>query len=155
MKSEAVRVYSLKIIGCFLQFCPARYDFSRTIHGETSWRTVILCIGSPVLWYAVKNYGLMTGFKKKSFSLWLHTIQQKSQWAGSQMAVETDWRLQLLRLVIGSKIARQFFNQRETKPKRIAPSTRDFSRALTQVPSNCWEFWLVDRAVSYCCDWSE
>ncbi|XP_068720916.1 lipopolysaccharide-responsive and beige-like anchor protein [Montipora capricornis] len=24
MKSEAVRVYSLKIIGCFLQFCPAR-----------------------------------------------------------------------------------------------------------------------------------
>jgi len=24
MKAEAVRVYSLKIIGCFLQYCPAK-----------------------------------------------------------------------------------------------------------------------------------
>ena len=39
-------------------------------------------------------------------------------------------RLRLLRLVIGSKIWRQIFNQREEKSKPIAASTRDFSRAL-------------------------
>ena len=40
-------------------------------------------------------------------------------------------RLRLLRLVIGLKISRQFFNQSETKP--IAACTRDFSRALSKL----------------------
>ena len=42
-------------------------------------------------------------------------------------------RLRLLRLVIGSKIWRQIFNQREEKSKPIAASTRDFSRALSKL----------------------
>ena len=37
--------------------------------------------------------------------------------------------LRLLRLVIGLKDSRQFFNQWEAKPKPIAPCTRDISRA--------------------------
>ena len=37
--------------------------------------------------------------------------------------------LRLLRLVIGLKDSRQFFDQWESKPKPIAPCARDFSRA--------------------------
>ena len=40
--------------------------------------------------------------------------------------------LRLLRLVIGLKDSRQFFNQWESKPKPIAPCTRDFSRAFSK-----------------------
>ena len=43
-------------------------------------------------------------------------------------------RLQLLLLVIGLKISRQFFNQWEAKPKAIAPRRRNFSRALSNLP---------------------
>ena len=42
-------------------------------------------------------------------------------------------RLRLRRLAIGLKISRQFFNQREAEPKLIAPCTRDFSRALSNL----------------------
>ena len=45
------------------------------------------------------------------------------------MTVESNYVLRLLRLVIGLKESRQFFNQREAKPQPIAPCTRDFSRA--------------------------
>ena len=48
--------------------------------------------------------------------------------------------LRLLRLVIGLKDSRQFFNQWEAKPKPIAPCTRDFSRAsgeLQVIARNC------------------
>ena len=41
--------------------------------------------------------------------------------------------LRLLRLVIGLKDSRQFFNQWEAKPKPITPCTRDFSRALSEL----------------------
>ena len=43
--------------------------------------------------------------------------------------------LRLLRLVIGLKDSRQFFNQWEAKPKPkpIAPCTRDFSRASSEL----------------------
>ena len=41
--------------------------------------------------------------------------------------------LRLLRLVIGLKDSRHFFNQWEAKPKPIAPHTRDFSRALSEL----------------------
>ena len=41
--------------------------------------------------------------------------------------------LQLLRLVIGLKDTRQFFNQWEAKPKPIAPCARDFSRSLSEL----------------------
>ena len=48
--------------------------------------------------------------------------------------------LRLLRLVIGLKDSRQFFNQWESKPKPFAPCTRDFSRASSEfqvIPRNC------------------
>ena len=41
--------------------------------------------------------------------------------------------LRLLRLVIGLKDSRQFFNQWEAKPKPIALCTRDFSRGLSEL----------------------
>ena len=56
--------------------------------------------------------------------------------------------LRLLSLVIGLKDSRQFFNQWESKPKPkpIAPCTRDFSRASSElqvVARNCdWFFAL-------------
>jgi len=48
--------------------------------------------------------------------------------------------LRLLRLVIGLKDSRLFFNQWDTKPKSISPCTRDFSRAsgeLQVIARNC------------------
>ena len=42
-------------------------------------------------------------------------------------------RLRLLRLVVGLKIWRQFFNQWEAEPKPIASSTREFSRAWSKL----------------------
>ena len=50
--------------------------------------------------------------------------------------------LRLLRLVIGLKASRQFFNQWESKPKPIAPCTRDFSRASSEL-----------QVVTRNCDW--
>ena len=41
--------------------------------------------------------------------------------------------LRLLRLVIGLKDSRQLFSQRKAKPKPIAPCTRDFSRATSEL----------------------
>ena len=48
------------------------------------------------------------------------------------MTVESNTCLRLLRLMIGLKDSRQFFNRWEAKPKPIAPCTRDFSRALNK-----------------------
>ena len=56
------------------------------------------------------------------------------------MTAEVNTRLQLLRLVIGLKDSRQFFNQ--SKPKPIAPRTRDSSRALSEL-----------QVVARYCDW--
>ena len=56
--------------------------------------------------------------------------------------------LRLLRLVIGLKDSRQFFNQWDAKPKPIAPSTRDFSRASSElqvIARNC--DWLMELFV--------
>ena len=50
--------------------------------------------------------------------------------------------LRLLRLVIGLKDSRQFFNQWEAKPKPIAPCTRDFSRASSEL-----------QVIARNCDW--
>ena len=56
--------------------------------------------------------------------------------------------LRLLRLVIGLKDSRQFFNQWEAKPKPIEPCTRDFSRASSElqvIARNC--DWLMELFV--------
>ena len=50
--------------------------------------------------------------------------------------------LRLLRLVIGLKDSRQFFNQWDAKPKPIAPCTRDFSHASSEL-----------QAIARNCDW--
>ena len=50
--------------------------------------------------------------------------------------------LRLLRLVIGLKDSRQFFNQWDAKPKPIAPCTRDFSRASSEL-----------QVIARNCDW--
>ena len=50
--------------------------------------------------------------------------------------------LRLLRLVIGLKDSRQFFNQWEAKPKSIAPCTHDFSRASSEL-----------QVIARNCDW--
>ena len=50
--------------------------------------------------------------------------------------------LRLLRLLIGLKDSRQFFNQWNAKPKPIAPCTRDFSRASSEL-----------QVISRNCDW--
>ena len=67
--------------------------------------------------------------------------------------------LRLLRLVIGFKDSRQFFNQWEAKPKPkpIAPCTRDFSRASSELQKllgtviGSWRYlfllWLVGAIV--------
>ena len=52
--------------------------------------------------------------------------------------------LRLLRLVIGLKDSRQFFNQWESKPKPIAPGTRDFSRASSELEVIARNYdWLI------------
>ena len=58
------------------------------------------------------------------------------------MTVERNYVLRLLRLVIGLKDSRQFFNQWEAKPKPIAPYTRDFSRATSEL-----------QVIARNCDW--
>ena len=73
----------------------------------------------------------------------------------SQMTVERNYKLHdgdcyAQRL---AETPRQFFNQLEAKPNLIAPYRHDFSRALSKL--HCETFWLVHRAVSSCCDWSE
>ena len=56
-------------------------------------------------------------------------------------AVFKTW-LRLLRLVIGLKDSRQFFNQWESKPKPIASCPRDFSRASSEL-----------QVIARNCDW--
>ena len=63
--------------------------------------------------------------------------------------------LRLLWLVIGIKESRQFFNQWESKPKPIAPRTRDFSRAsskLQVIPRNC--DWFIALPAHIVIGWS-
>ena len=63
--------------------------------------------------------------------------------------------LRLLRLVIGLKDSRQFFNQWEAKPKPIAPCTRDLSRASSElqvIARNC--DWFIALPVPVVIGWS-
>ena len=64
-------------------------------------------------------------------------------------------RFRLLRLMIGLKFSRQFFNQWGARP--ITPCTRDFSRALSrsQVIGRNSDRRVDHRAVCFCCNWSE
>ena len=60
------------------------------------------------------------------------------------MTVESNVRLQSLRIVIGLRISRQFINQWEGKPKPIPTCTRYFSRALRKLRGIATNFdWLT------------
>ena len=66
-----------------------------------------------------------------------HLIRAVSKWLSKVIT----W-LRLLRLMIGLRDSRQFLNQWEAKQKPIAPCTRDFSRALSEL-----------QAIAGNCDW--
>ena len=58
--------------------------------------------------------------------------------------------LRMLRLVTGLKDSRQFFNQWDAKPKPIAPCTRHFSRASSElqvIARNCDWFMVLSAPV--------
>ena len=68
-------------------------------------------------------------------------VQVKDRAVFKWLSKVITW-LRLLRLVVGLKDSRQFFNQWESKPKPIAPCTRDFSRASSEL-----------RVIAKNCDW--
>ena len=49
------------------------------------------------------------------------------------MTVESNDAIVIATLGDWLKVLREFFNQRDTKPKPIAPCTRSFSRALSKL----------------------
>ena len=56
----------------------------------------------------------------------------------------------MLRLVIGLKDSRQFYNQWDAKPKPIAPCARDFPRASSElqvIARNCDWFMVLSAPV--------
>ena len=63
------------------------------------------------------------------------------QFSNDRLSKVITW-LRLLRLAIGLKESRQFFNQWEDKPKPIALCTRDFSRASSEL-----------QVIARNCDW--
>ena len=58
------------------------------------------------------------------------------------MTVESNYVIAIATLSDWLKDSRQFFHQREAKPKPIAPCTRGFSRALSEL-----------QVISRNCDW--
>lgn len=70
-------------------------------------------------------------------SLWMNTNGPAERalmvWAVFKWLSKVIARVRLLRLLIGWKISRHFFNQWDAKSKRIAHCTRDFSRALRKL----------------------
>ena len=82
----------------------------------------------------------------ESMSPRVSAITQTNRAVSKWLSKVIMW-LRLLRLVIGLKNSRQFFNQWQAKPNPIAPCPRDFCA--------CLELWLVHGAVCSRCDWSE
>ena len=64
-------------------------------------------------------------FSTVAYCFYYHTDNYSNRAVFKWLSKVITW-LRLLRLVIGLKESRQFFNQREAKPKPIAPCTRDF-----------------------------
>ena len=58
------------------------------------------------------------------------------------MTVESNYVIAIKKTMIGLKDSSQFFNQWEAKPKPIAPRTRDFSRASSEL-----------QMIARDCDW--
>jgi len=80
-------------------------------------------------------------------SLWGNYNQLHHRAVFKWLSKVITW-LRFLRLVIGLKESRQFFNQWEAIPKPIAPCTRHFSRALSElhvIARNC--VWFIALSV--------
>ena len=80
-------------------------------------------------------------FSKVAYCFYYHTDNYSNRAVFKWLSKVIMW-LRLLRLVIGLKGLRQFFNQWEAKPKPIAPCTRDFSRASSEL-----------QVIARNCDW--
>ena len=101
-------------------------------------------------WFRIPDWYFSMRFQSQGCDVFLN-IEKNQSWANSgRNRAVFKWlskvitSLRLLRLVIGLKDSRQFFNQWEAKPKPIAPCTRDFSRALNKfqiIARNC--DWLI------------
>ena len=66
------------------------------------------------------------------------TAGQSSCYSSSQMTVEINYAIAIA-VVIGLKISRQLFSQREPKQNQTAACTRFFP-FFEQVADDCWEF---------------
>ena len=60
------------------------------------------------------------------------TAGQSSCYSSSHMTVEINYAIAIA-IMIGLKISRQLFSQREPKQNQTAACTRDFSRALNKL----------------------
>ena len=128
-----------------LRFCPGYSGFPLTSKNlSLIWFELIsICSACPHLvsqcWKTWHNkiplLNFLYGFTNRAVFKWLSKV--------------IPW-LRMLRLVIGFKDSRQFFNQWDAKPKPIAPCTRDFSRAssdLQVIARNCDWFMVLSAPV--------
>ena len=81
---------------------------------------------------ATNHSSVLFHLLKSSWHLCMSSLFQSFR-AVFKWLSEKITRLRWLDLVIGLWISHQFFNQWETKPKQIAPYTRDFYRALSKL----------------------
>ena len=83
--------------------------------------------------------------QRQTKPIWLHSTCDFPRSAPAesifsfQMTVESNY---VIAIVIGLKDSRQFSNQWESKPKPIAPCTRDFSRSSSEL-----------QVIARNCDW--
>ena len=104
---------------------------------------LLLCCFSPVLGPSARRQFLHYQYLRNlssPFKWWggvevISTFRAVFKWLSKVI----PW-LRMLRLVIGLRDSRQFFNQWDAKPKSIAPCTRDLSRASSElhvIARNC------------------
>ena len=83
----------------------------------------------PALWAGHRPLlGILIGSSRCLLQLWSVGVRAVFKWLSKVIT----W-LRLLPLEIGLKESRQFFDQWEAKPNPIAPCTRDFYRASSEL----------------------
>ena len=131
--------------------CPPHYLGDVVVHMSPVmsllyWNSLITQDLRLILYYKTAYTDERTNYTKAKTKLnWTQpkplTRQFRAVFKSLSKLITWLW---LLRFVIGSKDSRQFFNQWEAKPKPIAPCTRDFSRASSElqvIARNC--DWLI------------
>ena len=104
---------------------------------QRPWQALITCVRYTNSYFALCN--------EMAISLVPFFVRAVFKWLSKVIT----W-LRLLRSLIGLKDSRQFFNQRESKPKPIAPCTRDFFRTSSElqlIARNCDWFIALSAAV--------